>query len=144
MTNIFTNAANYKSEKGATLVGLNMEGPFISMEKKGAQNGEYIHRPDADMFERLQNAANGLIKLCDIAPEVEGAMDCIERISDKVTISGYLDLNYMSHLILFLLWQVCPPHKSLKKIQWIHLELIPSLPGLLNLLFGTINWDLQI
>ena len=87
LTDIFANAANYKSEKGATLVGINMEGPFISMEKKGAQNGEYIHRPDADMFERLQMAANGLIKLCDIAPEVDGAMECIERISDKVTVS---------------------------------------------------------
>ena len=87
LTDIFANAASYKSEKGATLVGINMEGPFISMEKKGAQNGEYIHRPDADMFERLQTAANGLIKLCDIAPEVDGAMDCIERISDKVTVS---------------------------------------------------------
>ena len=87
LTNIFANAANYKSEKGATLVGINMEGPFISMEKKGAQNGEYIHRPDAEMFERLQTAANGLIKLCDIAPEVDGAMDCIEKISDKVTVS---------------------------------------------------------
>ena len=87
LTNIFANAANYKSEKGATLVGINMEGPFISMEKKGAQNGEYIHRPDADMFDRLQTAANGLIKLCDIAPEVDGAMDCIEKISDKVTVS---------------------------------------------------------
>lgn len=87
LTQIFANAASYRSEKGATLVGINMEGPFISMEKKGAQNGEFIHRPDADMFERLQKAANGLIKLCDIAPEVEGAMDCIEKISDKVTVS---------------------------------------------------------
>lgn len=87
LTQIFANAASYRSEKGATLVGINMEGPFISMEKKGAQNGEFIHRPDAEMFERLQKAANGLIKLCDIAPEVEGAMDCIEKISDKVTVS---------------------------------------------------------
>ena len=87
LTYIFMNAANYKSEKGATLVGINMEGPFISMEKKGAQNGEYIHKPDADMFERLQSAANGLIKLCDIAPEVDGAMECIERIADKVRVS---------------------------------------------------------
>ena len=87
LTQIFANAADYKSDKGATLVGINMEGPFISMEKKGAQNGEYIHKPDADMFERLQTVANGLIKLCDIAPEVEGAMECIERISDKVTVS---------------------------------------------------------
>jgi len=64
-----------------------MEGPFISMEKKGAQNGEYIHKPDADMFYRLQKAANGLIKLCDIAPEVEGAMECIETIANDVRVS---------------------------------------------------------
>ena len=40
--------------------GINMEGPFISMEKKGAQNGKYIHKPDVAMFERLQEAAGGL------------------------------------------------------------------------------------
>ena len=87
LTEIFANAANYQNDKGATLVGINMEGPFISMEKKGAQNGEYIHKPDADMFFRLQNVANGLIKLCDIAPEVEGAMDCIEKIAKNVRVS---------------------------------------------------------
>lgn len=87
LTEIFKAAASYKNENGAELVGINMEGPFISMEKKGAQNGEYIHKPDADMFMRLQEAAGGLIKLCDIAPEVDGAMECIEKISDKVTVS---------------------------------------------------------
>lgn len=84
---IFANAASYTGENGATLVGINMEGPFISMEKKGAQNGAYIHKPDAEMFLRLQEAANGLIKLVDIAPEVDGAMECIEAIHDKVRVS---------------------------------------------------------
>ena len=84
---IFANAASYSGETGATLVGINMEGPFISMEKKGAQNGAYIHKPDAEMFFRLQDAAKGLIKLVDIAPEVEGAMECIEAISDSVRVS---------------------------------------------------------
>ena len=87
LTEIFRNAANYKNDEGATLVGINMEGPYISMEKKGAQNGEYIHKPDADMFFRLQEAANGLIKLCDIAPEVDGAMECIEKIAKNVRVS---------------------------------------------------------
>ena len=87
LTEIFANAASYASESGATLVGINMEGPFISMEKKGAQNGAYIHKPDADMFFRLQDAANGLVKLVDIAPEVDGAMECIEQIKDKVRVS---------------------------------------------------------
>ena len=83
LTEIFKNAANYKNDEGASLVGINMEGPFISMEKKGAQNGEYIHKPDADMFERLQTAANGLIKLCDIAPEVDGACIISYDLDDK-------------------------------------------------------------
>ena len=87
LTEIFAAAASYENKKGATLVGINMEGPFISMEKKGAQNGEYIHKPDADMFFRLQKAAGGLIKLCDIAPEVEGAMECIEKIAENVRVS---------------------------------------------------------
>lgn len=87
LTQIFENAAAYDEKSGATLVGINMEGPFISMEKKGAQNPEYIHKPDADMFFRLQKAANGLIKLVDIAPETEGAMECIEKISDHVRVS---------------------------------------------------------
>ena len=87
LSEIFANAASYDGKEGATLVGINMEGPFISMEKKGAQNGAYIHKPDAEMFARLQEKANGLIKLVDIAPEVDGAMECIEAIQDKVRVS---------------------------------------------------------
>lgn len=87
LTEVFTAARNFPNESGAVLVGINMEGPFISKAKKGAQNEAYIHRPDADMFRRLQEAAGGLIKLCDIAPEVDGAMECIRSIHDEVTVS---------------------------------------------------------
>ena len=87
LTEIFENAAQYHSNQGARLVGINMEGPFISVEKKGAQNPKYIHRPDVAMFERLQKVAGGLIKIVDIAPETEGAMDFIEKVSDRVRVS---------------------------------------------------------
>lgn len=59
------------------LKGIYLEGPFISMEKKGAQNPAYIHKPDIEMLDRLQQAAKGLIKIAVIAPETEGAMECI-------------------------------------------------------------------
>lgn len=84
---IFETAKEYDGKDGAELVGINMEGPFISMEKKGAQNPEFIHKPDAEMFYRLQEKAGGLIKLVDIAPEVDGAIDCIKKIKDDVRVS---------------------------------------------------------
>ncbi len=81
-------AANaHKNEKGAILCGINMEGPFISMEKKGAQNGKYIHKPDVEMFDRIQEAAGGLFKLVDIAPEVDGAMEFIKAKKGEVVLS---------------------------------------------------------
>lgn len=50
LTKIALAAAAYdNAPTGAELVGINMEGPFISPVKKGAQNGKYIHKPDVDM-----------------------------------------------------------------------------------------------
>ncbi|MCD7744069.1 MAG: N-acetylglucosamine-6-phosphate deacetylase [Lachnospiraceae bacterium] len=71
----------------ADLVGINMEGPFISRKKKGAQNEAYIHRPDAEMFLRLQKEAGGLFRLCDLAPEEPGAMECIRKLRGQVVLS---------------------------------------------------------
>ena len=62
---------------GEIIRGIYLEGPFISYEKRGAQNPAYIAKPDLGMLERLQKAAAGLIKIVAIAPELEGAMDCI-------------------------------------------------------------------
>ena len=50
-------AAAHKNGKGADLVGINMEGPFISPHKVGAQNPEYLHKADVEMFRRLQKRA---------------------------------------------------------------------------------------
>lgn len=80
-------AAAHKNGSGADLVGINMEGPFISMKKKGAQNGAFIHKPDGDMFLRLQKRSGGLFKLCSLAPEEQGAMEFIEAVKDETVIS---------------------------------------------------------
>ncbi|MCR4744246.1 MAG: N-acetylglucosamine-6-phosphate deacetylase [Lachnospiraceae bacterium] len=80
-------AAEYQTDEGAELVGINMEGPFISYEKKGAQNPAYIQKPDIEMFRRLQKEASGLIKLIALAPEVEGADDFISELKNEVVIS---------------------------------------------------------
>ena len=95
LTEIAKAARNHKNEKGAILCGINMEGPFITMKKKGAQNGKYVHRPDVEMFDRLQKEAGGLFKLVDIAPEVEGAMEFIRAKKDEVVLSiAHTDTDY--------------------------------------------------
>ncbi len=80
-------AASYPNEKGAILCGINMEGPFIALSRKGAQNGSYVHRADAEMFRELNAASGNMVKLLAIAPEEEGAMECIEELKDEVVLS---------------------------------------------------------
>lgn len=80
-------AADYDNATGAKLVGINMEGPFVSEKKKGAQNGLYIRKPDAAMFRRLQKEAKGLYKLIALAPEEEGAMEFIDELKEEAVIS---------------------------------------------------------
>lgn len=74
LLSVMKNAGDYNYHGGAHLVGINMEGPFISPSKKGAQAAENIMRCDYDYFCELQDAAHGLIKLVDIAPEEPGRL----------------------------------------------------------------------
>ena len=91
LVDVLKTAAQYKREKHdykkADLVGINMEGPFISPKKVGAQNPEYVQGADAGMFRRLQKRAGGLIKLVDVAPEEPGNLDFIKECHNEVRIS---------------------------------------------------------
>lgn len=80
-------AKAYDGKTGADLVGINMEGPFISAAKKGAQKEDDIKSPDLAMYHRLQKASGGLIKLVDLAPETEGAMEFIDQVKHEVHVS---------------------------------------------------------
>lgn len=75
------------AENEADLVGINMEGPFISPSKVGAQNPDYVRNPTAAEFRRLQEAAGGLFKLVDIAPEEPGADEFVKEMAGEVCIS---------------------------------------------------------
>lgn len=79
----------------ACLRGINMEGPFFSYAKRGAQNPEFLRKPDLEMFKRLDDAAEGLIKIVDIAPELDGALDFISEVSKIKTVSiGHTQASY--------------------------------------------------
>ena len=85
---IMRTAAEYVAPaNAAALVGINMEGPFISPNKVGAQNPAYVQACDAGMFRRLQEASGGLIKLVDIAPEEPGALEFVDEVADEVRVS---------------------------------------------------------
>ena len=84
---VMKNAGAYAYHGGAHLVGINMEGPFISPAKKGAQAAENIMHCDYEYFNQLQDEAGGLIKLVDIAPEEAGAMEFIDKVKGTVVVS---------------------------------------------------------
>ncbi|MFR8549221.1 MAG: N-acetylglucosamine-6-phosphate deacetylase [Lachnospiraceae bacterium] len=78
---------DFSCPDGADLVGLYMEGPFINMAKKGAQNGKYIHQADTAMLDRLQKLSGNKFLSVVVAPETEGALDFISENSGKINIS---------------------------------------------------------
>ena len=72
---------------GARLMGIQMEGPFLSREKRGSQNPAYLRLPDWDRFLRLYDAAEGLLRIVDVAPELRGAVEFTRRASEKCRVS---------------------------------------------------------
>ena len=56
-------------DRCADIVGINMEGPFISVVKKGAQNADYIIPCDAELAREFYEASGGLLKFIGLAPE---------------------------------------------------------------------------
>ncbi len=80
---------------GAKCAGIHLEGPFLSYAKRGAQAAENLHKPDAEMFQRLNEASGGIVRLVTVAPEEEGAMEFIEKVSPVCTVSlGHTTADY--------------------------------------------------
>lgn len=73
-------------EKGAYIHGINMEGPFISPAKKGAQSEKDILPPDFALFEKLNSICP--VKIADIAPEIPGAFDFARRAKNICAVSA--------------------------------------------------------
>lgn len=89
LDSICENAAAYRNAQKngssrrdtADLVGIHMEGPFINVHKKGAQNEAYVSTASPALLHTWQEKAQGLIKLISLAPETAGAISCIEACS---------------------------------------------------------------
>ena len=61
----------------ARLIGIHLEGPFLSHTKRGVQPGEHLLAPDIAIFDRMVEAADGQVRLMTIAPELPGAIELV-------------------------------------------------------------------
>ena len=66
---------------GARLLGVHLEGPFISAAHKGAQPLEYVAKPNIAQFEKYREASGNFIKIVTLAPEEEGAEELISHLT---------------------------------------------------------------
>jgi len=79
----------------AVLRGIQMEGPYFSYKKRGAQNADYLKEPDFDGFKALQEGCGGLIRIVDVAPELPGAVEFVEKAKELCTVSvAHTDSDY--------------------------------------------------
>ena len=87
--------ADEAPEGAAALRGIQMEGPFFSEKKKGAQNGAYLRDPDFAAFSKLYHDCGGLVRIVDVAPELPGACEFIRQAKELCTVSiAHTDANY--------------------------------------------------
>ena len=73
---------------GARVVGVHLEGPFISSEYKGAQPLEYVIEPNVDIFDEYNVASGNSIKVVTLAPEIKGADKLISHLKEKGVVAS--------------------------------------------------------
>ena len=79
----------------SVLRGIQMEGPFFCYAKRGAQNADYLRDPDFEGFKALYDGCGGLVRIVDVAPELPGAAEFVEKASKLCTVSiAHTDSDY--------------------------------------------------
>ena len=87
---------NEEHPEGAELLGLHLEGPFISKKHVGAQPIEYVVAPDVETFKKYNELSGGAIRIVSMAPETEGAEALISYLAKNgiVPSIGHTDACY--------------------------------------------------
>lgn len=88
LTPIMKDAASFTGrEPGAKLAGVHLEGPYINVVKKGAQNPLYIRPGTVAEFRQLNRDSGNLVKLITLAPEAFESGRFIREIAKETTVS---------------------------------------------------------
>ena len=94
----FATGAKLRDEKPegcARIMGVQMEGPFFSEKRKGAQNGDYLRTPDFAAFKKLYDGCDGLVRIADLAPELPGSVEFTKEAAKLCTVSvAHTDATY--------------------------------------------------
>ncbi len=87
-------------EKGAKILGLHLEGPFISRDKRGVLNPEYMREVDIEFMKKLYEASRGHIKIMTVAPELKNmrelALYCLKH--NIILSAGHSNATYENML----------------------------------------------
>jgi N-acetylglucosamine-6-phosphate deacetylase len=85
-----------RTRAGAEVLGIHFEGPFISTVRRGVHPPEWIRLPSAELLEKFVTAAQGNALILTIAPELLGAIPCIDaaRKAGMVVGVGHTDATY--------------------------------------------------
>ena len=95
---------NIENLAGAQILGFHMEGPFINPKYKGAQNADFIFKPNAALLGHCKN-----VKIITMAPELPGSREFIEN-CDAVVSLGHSDADYETAKGAFLAGVRCLTH----------------------------------
>ncbi|MBQ3790695.1 MAG: N-acetylglucosamine-6-phosphate deacetylase [Lachnospiraceae bacterium] len=77
------------------ILGLHMEGPYLSPSRCGSQNPAWLRDPDTEGFLSLQASSGDLIRIVTIAPELPGSMEFIRRVKGSAVVSlAHTDADY--------------------------------------------------
>ncbi len=74
--------AQRRLKNGPNLLGLHLEGPYFSMEQKGAQDPKYIRNPDKDEYLKILEYSDSIIRW-SVAPELEGSLEMAGELSKR-------------------------------------------------------------
>lgn len=70
----------FEKERLPEIIGIHLEGPYISQERKGVHPREWIRSPSLAELRQYQKASGGLLKLMTLAPEVPGSRELIREL----------------------------------------------------------------
>jgi len=95
---------NRSADVSAEIIGIHLEGPFISPARRGVHPAGAIANPSVTLLDRYLEAAAGTVKILTLAPEIPGALDLVERGYAKglVVALGHTDATYeQAHTAIF-------------------------------------------